>query len=183
MPETRLTAAWPGNLFYYLGPCETDALLRQVHDEAVRAQPIRWLVSIPVDILQMLVQQPRPGDFHPMYLPRIENLTFEGQNRWGFQRAHGDFYNGQWVWRPGIALFSLLFDVWNLFKWFTPIALLWALFSREWFYALPALLLIAFLISISIFGNPAPRLYAPLYPFTPLLIGGFAAWLFRRWLK
>lgn len=182
-PETHLTAAWPGNLFYYLGPCATDNLLRQVHDEAVRAQPLRWLMSIPTDIFMMLIQQPIPGDFHPMYLPRTDSLTFEGQNILGFQRAQGDFYNGQWVWRPGITLYSALFNTWNLFKWLTPLALIWAFFSREWFYSVPALILTVFLISISIFGNPAPRLYAPLYPFTPLLISGFVTWLFRRWLK
>jgi 4-amino-4-deoxy-L-arabinose transferase-like glycosyltransferase len=183
IPETHLSSAWPGNLFYYLGPCATDVLLLQVHDEAVHAQPVRWLLSIPTDVFNMLVQQPIPGDFHPMYLPRANSLHFEGQNILGFQRAYGDFYNGQWVWRPGIVLYSALFDAWNLFKWVAPFALVWALFSREWFYGAPALMLLAFLISMSIFGNPAPRLYAPLYPFTPLLIGGFATGLFRRWLK
>jgi len=154
-----------------------------VHDEAVRAQPIRWLVSIPTDVFNMLVQQPIAGDFHPMYLPRADSISFEDRNTLGFQRAQSDFYNGQWVWRPGIVLYSAIFETWNSFKWLAPLALIWAFFSGEWFYSVPALMLVVFLAAMSIFGNPAPRLYAPLYPFTPLLIGGLIAALFRRWLK
>lgn len=171
----QLDYAWPGDLFYYLGPCATDDLLLAVHNEAVARDPLRWLLSIPVDVFNMLTQRHLPGNFWPWYLPHSDTLTISGGGITGFARADGEFYNGHVVWVPGLWLFSHSFDLWNAFKWLTPVAVIWALWSRRWLYATSALLLLAFLALLSVFGNPAPRLYAPLYPFWSMLIGGMLA--------
>jgi len=178
----QLTTVWPGSLFYYLGPCATDDLLLAVHNEAVARDPLRWLASIPLDVFNMLTQRQLPGLFWPWYLPHDDALTFSGGGTLGFYRADGaDFYSGQIVWRPGIWLFSHLFDAWNAFKWLAPLAAAWALLSRRWYYATSALLLLTFLALLSVFGNPAARLYAPVYPLTPIIIGGMLAALLARW--
>jgi hypothetical protein len=183
VPASEVTSVFPAQLYYYLGPCETDQILLAVHNEAVKAQPLRWLVSIPVDVLNMLVQRQSPDNIFidPMYLPRYERIRFEGEKTLGFLRAYGDYYNGHIVWAPGIRLYSHMFNIWNLFKWLAPLAVVWALLSRDWFYRVSALLLLSFLVLLSVFGNPAARLYAPMYPLTPLLIGGLAVFLARKW--
>lgn len=38
-PASSVSIAFPGNLYYYLGPCEVDRLLARVHAEAVAAHP------------------------------------------------------------------------------------------------------------------------------------------------
>lgn len=177
----QLETVWPGNLFYYLGPCATDDLLLAVHNEAVARDPLRWLVSIPVDVFNMLTQRQLPGLFWPWYLPHYDTLTFSGSGTLGFYRADGGgFYSGQVVWRPGIWLFSQLFDAWNAFKWLAPLAVVWALLARRWYYTVSALLLLVFLALLSVFGNPAARLYAPVYPLTAIVIGGLLAALLAR---
>lgn len=176
-----LDTVWPGTLFYYLGPCATDDLLLAVHNEAVARDPLRWLASIPLDVFNMLTQRQLPGLFWPWYLPHHDALAFSGPGTLGFYRAEGDFYSGQVVWRPGVWLFSGLFDAWNRFKWLAPLAVIWALLrARCWYYAVSALLLLAFLALLSVFGNPAPRLYAPVYPLTSIVIGGLLAALLAR---
>lgn len=176
-----LDTVWPGTLFYYLGPCETDALLLAVHNEAVARDPLRWLVSIPVDVFNMLTQRQLRSWLPPWHLPHYDSLTFSGPGTLGFYRAHSDFYSGHIVWRPGIWLFSHLFGIWNLFKWLAPLAVIWALLrARCWYYTVSALLLLAFLALLSVFGNPAPRLYAPVYPLTSVVIGGMLAALLAR---
>ena len=184
-PPEQLPYVWPPTLFYYLGPCETDDLLGDVYAEAVQTQPLQFMGSIPPDVFNMLVQRPLLDiTFHPWYLSRVEQLTLGDAGPLGFYRVESDFYNGHWAWIPGITLFSSIYDVWNLVKWLTPLALVWALFSRSWFYGSAAVLLLAFLVSIAIFGNPVPRHYSPLYPLWPLLIGGMLAAMLRaieRW--
>ncbi len=177
-PEQTVTTVFPAQLFYYLGPCTTDQLLLEVHHEAVRTQPLRWLASIPADVLSMLVQPVTPI-YDPLYLPRYEQIDFTGESRLGFREVEGEYYNGHTVWEPGIWFYSQVFNLWNGFKWLTPLALVWAFFSREWLYKASAIVLLAFLVLLSVFGNPLPRLYAPLYPLTPLLIGAFLSFLGR----
>lgn len=179
-PAPRVTTVFPASLFYYLGPCATDQLLLEVHNEVVRAQPLRWLVSIPLDVLSMSVQ-PVTAQYNPLHLPHHDQINFVGESRFGFREAQGDYYNGHLVWQPGIWLYSQLFNLWNGLKWLTPLAIVWALFSKAWVYKASSIVLIAFLVLLSIFGNPLPRLYAPLYPLWPLLIGGFLATLWRYW--
>lgn len=183
-PAAQVTSVFPSDLYYYLGPCQTDEILLGVHNEAVQAQPLRWLVSIPVDMVTMLVQTYTRADNYPIYLPRHADITFDSDNRFGFRRAEADYYNGQVVWEPGIWFYSQAFDLWNSFKLLAPLAVIWAVWSKDWFYRASAIILLAFLLLLSIFGNPSPRLYAPLYPLSPLLIGGFISFLvlqYKQW--
>ncbi len=125
--------------------------------------------------------QPVTARYNPLHLPHYDQIDFTGESRFGFREALGDYYNGHLVWQPGIWLYSQLFSVGNVMKWLTPFALLWALFSKAWIYKASSIVLIAFLVLLSVFGNPLPRLYAPLYPLSPLLIGGFLAAVWHYW--
>ncbi len=183
-PAPQVTSVFPSDLYYYLGPCQTDEILLAVHNEAVQAQPLRWLISIPLDIVNMLIQRREPEINYPIYLPRYDQITFEGDYPLGFRRAEASYYNGQVVWEPGIWFYSRAFDLWNIFKLLLPLAVIWTIWSKDWFYKASAILLIAFLALLSVFGNPSPRLYAPLYPLSPMLIGGFIVFLtnkYRQW--
>ncbi|MBZ0291602.1 MAG: hypothetical protein K8L99_03450, partial [Anaerolineae bacterium] len=174
---TRVEQIYPGSLYYFLGPCETDRILYGVFKEGFQAQPLVWFSQVPVEVFNMLAQNPSFGTFYPVFLPRDYQVEYIGNNILGFQKAEGNYFDGQWVWRPGIWFYTNFFELWNAFKWLAPLALVWAFLSREWFYKVSAILLLASLVFLSFVGNPSPRLYAPLYPLTPLLIGGFLMWL------
>src|SRR5690606_39401480 len=105
---------------------------------------------------------PVTAQYNPLHLPHHDQINFVGESRFGFREAQGDYYNGHLVWQPGIWLYSQLFNLWNGLKWLTPLAIVWALFSKAWVYKASSIVLIAFLVLLSIFGNPLPRLYAPL---------------------
>ena len=52
------------------------------------------------------------------------------------------FYNGQWVWRPGIELFTSLWAPLNALRYLVFPALVWALFTRWRVYSALAFLLL-----------------------------------------
>ncbi len=170
-------------LAYYLGPCAVDGLLRGVYLETVRAQPLAMAAGILRQAVAVLTQTPIDQSVvaATQGLPTFNSLTFESGGKLGFQRAIDGYYTGQWVWTPGIWLFSTLFPLINLLKWLTLPALVWAWRSREWFYRVAALLLLAWAFTISTVDQPEPRIYSALYPLTPILIGGMIAAALRWW--
>lgn len=176
-----IRSIFPPEMFYYLGPCETDSRLRGVHHEAVAAAPGVWAAGVIADAASMLVQYPRlGGPFAPMYLPNAAGIVFESGGRLGFTPATGDYYNGQTVWQPGIRLYSAVFDVLQLLKWLTPLALVWAWRTGDRFYRTAAALLLVNILAIALLARPEPRYFAVLYPVYGLLIGAMLAAGWRR---
>ncbi|RMF77706.1 MAG: hypothetical protein D6737_16910, partial [Chloroflexi bacterium] len=182
-PQNRpdeIRTDFPTTLIYYIGQCETDALLRRVHNEALAKYPGRWLTGVVDALARMLVQAP-VDEFDRWQLPRDDTLTYSGGNLLGFRTAQSDYYDGQVVWRPGIRIVPTLFDAFNILKWLTPLALLWALWRRAWVYTLPAVMLLIFLLTSAVVDSVEPRTsYAPVYPLYAWLIGGFIAALWAR---
>lgn len=182
-PAEAVTVVFPGNLYYYLGPCEADSLLAAIHIEAVTTHPGVWLSGVVRQSLVMLVQHPQLSSFNLLYLPRHETINFHPTAAPGFAEAQGGYYNGQIVFEPGLRLFSSVFDGWNLFKWLTPMAVLWAFWRRDWYFGAAALLLIVTILTIAIAARPEPRYYAIIAPLYPLLIGGMLAAVIEVLLK
>jgi hypothetical protein len=169
-------------LLYYIGLCETDDLLRAVFFETLATNPLQYLRETLRFTVHTLVQVPLDVgiDAPPLVLPGYETIQFNGGGTLGFTQAFGEYYTGQWVWQPGIWLYTTTFSAWNLVKWLTLPALAWALFSLRWLYATTALLLLATALSLSAVSGTEPRVYASVYPLWGLLIGGMVAALFER---
>src|SRR5260221_8182205 len=186
-PAGSVTVYAPGTLEYYLGPCPTDQLLLAVNQEAIRAQPMIWLAQTVKIAGQILVQNPStdgccldPNTSNDLYLPRYDMLQYDTSNaHLGFARAfdkNGVYYqraSPALVWMPGVWLYSSLFDILNAYKYLAPLSLIWALCIRDWFYRTCGVLLLAFIGAISIVNVSQPRIFAEIYPFTDILIGGF----------
>ena len=172
-------------LSYYLGPCPVDDLLRSVYFETIASDPVRWTAETLRYSADVLMQMPIGSGslYTTLDLPTTNSLTFTGNSTLGFQKAAGGYYTGQWVWKPGIALFSAIFPVINLLKLLIFPALIWVFFSRDWLYGAVALLLLAAALSLSIVDAPEARIYAAVYPLWPILIGGMVAALLRRWKR
>lgn len=177
------TTGFPGALYYYLGPCATDALLGQVYWEGVRAHPGRWLAGTLRALGVMLVQDQNGAVFDHWYLARHEAVTWGEPLGWGFRRAVGDGFDGQIVWEPGVWLMSHTFDGWNAFKWLTPLALVLVLWSRNGLAWRAMALLLAMIVLLSLNARPEPRYIAILYPLYPLLIGDGLVSLRALWQR
>lgn len=197
-PEDHVTVGLPATLWYYMGPCLTDSFLRAVHTEAVNARPITWLTATAAVAGQILVQIPdnhvdAPNNMNDLYLPHYDVLQFDTSNaRLGFARAFdaNDYYYSSaspaLVWMPGVWLYSILFDLLNTAKYLAPFALVWAIWTRDWFYRTSAISLIVFIGLISVVNVSQPRIFAEIYPITDILIGGFVVFAvqkFQGWLK
>lgn len=180
-PPERLQVDYPAALIYYNGQCATDRMLRAVHHEAVTRAPLTWLVGWGRALGVMLVQAP-VETFDRWHLPRYSALSFGESWQLGFQRASGaNFYSDQWVWSPGVWLYSAIFNAVNLVKWLTPVAVVWALLSRRWQFVAPALLLLAAYGLAAAVDSVEPRTsYAIFYPLVALVLGGFIAAVLRR---
>ncbi len=178
-PNIQQLANW---LYFYLGPCEFDQLLRAVFFETVFAEPLPWLLGIPANAWQLLQPPLTMGEFPDYSLPPTWSLTYEDDGgRLGFQRAFGrwDHYTGQWVWRPGIELFTSLWAPLNALRFLIFPALVWAFFTRWRVYSALAFLLLLYVIVISVVDfPPEARIYAIVYPLGPVLVGGLlvAVW-------
>ena len=120
----EISTNYPADLYWYLGPCEVDRILAGLLWETVAANPGQFLRGVIHTTLSSLVQNPAEARFDYMYLDRYEDLSWQGENRLGFQAADSKHYNGQRLWRPGAALFSALFTPGNAIKFLTPLALL-----------------------------------------------------------
>src|SRR5262249_50383374 len=99
------------NLIYFLGPCAADSLFHSVFFESVRSDPVRYVLGTLRVAAEEIVQLPTQDD--PRYLPSPDQLTPTGaKSILGFERVKGWEYTGEWVWMPGVWLFSTLFSVW-----------------------------------------------------------------------
>jgi hypothetical protein len=171
---------FPGSLYFYLGPCPTDALLRQVHLEALKAEPFRYAIGVGDAFLQIVSQHDR-GVFHPRYLPSIDELRVERAYPAGFAAVSDPrMYTGQIVWLPGVAAYSIFFAAAHGLKLLAVPALAWGLLVPDHFYRRIAAALVLFCGPMAAVGSLFPRTYSPVYPFTSLLIGAFLVWLVRR---
>jgi hypothetical protein len=130
--------------------------------------------------LSVLTQSPVTPGFGEQMLPTPDALHYGERDIAGFRQASDSYYTGEWVWTPGIQLYSALFPILNLSKWLTLPALVWALFSRKWFYVTAAVLLLVAAASLSAVDAPEPRIYAAVYPLWTILIGGMIAALWHR---
>ena len=145
----------------------------------MRAEPVQYVLGTLAVAGKIIVQQPTADS--PHYLPTPEQLTPTGTTSIvGFQQIRGWEYTGEWLWMPGVQVFSLLFAVWNAYKWLTPLALVWALASRDWLYATAALIVIVGALLTAAVEAPEARIYSWMYPLAPILIGGMIAALVRR---
>ncbi len=194
-PELALTIDFPSNLIYYLGLCPTDALLTQVHREAILAYPIQWITRSIENVGRMLVNTPFGGNVGysrvSLYLPRYQELQLSSTashlaDSLGFRKAQSDStYTGQIVWSPGIWLLSSLYDPLNLLHWLALPALVSAFLSTKWLYRTSALALVLSFFLASAFNTVQARIYAPVYPLSGILIGGFVVavfdWCIQNW--
>ena len=170
---------------FYLGPCESDRLLRGVFMETARQQPLAWLSRTPAAMANLLqpplIQSGRELDYS---LPRADTIEFAGAGvGLGFARAQRQeflFYNGQWVWRPGIELFSALWAPLNALRLLVFPALVWALFTKRRVYTALAALLLLYITILALIDYPEPRIYAIVYPLAPALAGGLLAAVWER---
>ena len=180
-PNTHQLVNW---LYFYLGPCEVDELLRAVFLETVFAEPLPWLLGIPANAWRLLQPPLTMGEYPDQTVPHADSLTYENDGGGlGFQRAFGrwDHYTGQWVWRPGIELFTFLWAPLNALRFLVWPALVWALFTQRRVYLAVAFLLLLYVIVISTVDSPPePRIYAIVYPLGPVLVGGLLVAVWER---
>ena len=186
IPEQLTSLNWWGTLNYYLGPCETNELLRGAAVEAILIQPLRWLRGAMDGAFTLLKPELALDAAFPGYtLPRADMIEYERAGGvFGFMRAmehEASYYNGHWVWRPGIELFTLLWAPLNALRFLVFPALVWALFTRWRIYSALAFLLLLYVIVISAADSPPePRIYAIVYPLAPVLVGGMLVAVWER---
>lgn len=179
-PQEDITVVFPAELYWYLGPCDADALLYDVYFEAIALEPIKWGLEILKSTLYMLIQHPTETSFHHMYVDRADAIDWQGDGNVGFYEAHSAMYNGHLVWRPGVGIYTGLFTPLNLIKLLTPFAVIWALWKRDWFTVTVAVLLVVGLFLIASAARMEPRYYAMLSPLYTILIGGFVSDVYQR---
>jgi len=170
-PEIRIT--FPQDMYWYMGPCPSSALLADVTREAIAAQPGTYLAAVARDSLTMLLQDPEHLVFRIQHLDRPEELVPLGENTLGFQRVTSALYSGQRVWLPGIQLYSALFLPLHSIKWLMPFALLAALWRRDWLLLTAAAMLLSGILVIAFVASAEPRYISMLAPLYTLLLGWF----------
>lgn len=175
-----ISTDFPADLYWYLGPCEVDRLLAGLLWETVAGEPWQFARGAISTTASSLVQNPAEARFDYMYLDRSEAMIWRGENLLGFQAADSKLYNGHRLWRPGASLFSLLFTPWNAIKFLTPLALMAALWRRDWFLTSAAALLLTCLGLLATFSGIEPRYYAIVAPLYSILIGWFLAQIAGR---
>ncbi|MCY3934704.1 MAG: glycosyltransferase family 39 protein [Chloroflexi bacterium] len=172
-------------LIYYLGPVEYNRLLVDVFIESVSHQFWAWLRNIPQHSLNLLLPPLSMDSGFPNYtLPRADLIEYnQNSGMFGFVRAvrHAThFYTGQWVWRPGIEIFSRLWAPLNALRFLVFPALVWALFTRHRVYTAIGFLLLLYVFVLGAIDYPEQRIYAIVYPLGPVLVGGFLVTLWER---
>jgi len=180
-PKEDITTVFPAELYWYLGPCDADALLYDIYFEAIAREPIKLITEILKSTLYMMIQHPTETSFHHMYVDRADAIDWLGEGQLGFYEAQSAMYNGHLVWRTGIEIYTALFTPLNLIKLLTPLAVIWALWKRDWFTVTVAVLLVVGLLLIASAARMEPRYYAMLSPLFTILIGGFVADMVGRW--
>ncbi len=179
-PQEIITVVFPAELYWYLGPCEADALLYDIYFEAIALDPAKLAFEVLKSIFYMMIQHPTETSFHHMYVDRADAIEWQGEGQFGFYEAQSDMYDGHLVWRPGVEIYTLLFTPINLLKLLTPLAVIWALWKRDWFTVTVAILLVVGLVLIASAARMEPRYYAMLSPLFTILIGGFIAEIVQR---
>ena len=171
---------FPADLYWYLGPCEVDRLLAGLLRETVAAAPGQFARGVISATASSLAQNPADARFDYMYLDRYRDMSWRGENMLGFQAADSKLYNGHRLWRPGAALFSALFTPWNAIKFLTPLALIAAIWRRDWLLICAAAQLLTCLALLAAFSGIEPRYYAIVAPLYSILIGWFLAQIAGR---
>ena len=171
---------WPPALYWYLGPCETDALLADVYAETVASDFGRFFGTVARWFAYILMQDASTAAFKLQYLENAEEIDWRGDATLGFHEAHSSAYNGHRVWKPGVELFSALFYPLNWLKYLTPLAVLAALRRRDWLLMTAAGILLLGLLLIASFASIEPRYYAMLAPLYTLLVGWMAGEIAER---
>lgn len=179
-PQEEITVVFPAELYWFLGPCDADAMLFDIYGEAIAREPLKLVFEALKSTLYMLIQHPTETSFHHMYVDRVEAINWIGAGRFGFYEAASAMYNGHLVWQPGVWLYTMLFTPLNLIKLLTPFAVIWALWKRDWFTVTVAVLLVFGLLLIAGAARMEPRYYAMLSPLFTILIGGFLAEVYHR---
>ncbi len=173
-PKGYIHTTFPLELYWHLGPCETDALMHRVAIETIVADPANLLRRTLAEWFYMLVQHPG-GVFFPLqYLEEPGEISCEDEAVLGFCRASSALFNGHRIWRPAVAVYSFLFPLLNAAKLLTPIAIVAACWRRDWLLVTVATLLVVGLGLIAATSLPEPRYFAMLAPLYSILIG----WLF-----
>ena len=165
-------------LYYYLGPCETDRILRGAYFETIMASPVSWFFGIPNKMLDLLRPPLTMAQEYPYYsVPRADSIQYKrADGVLGFERAEKQifsFYQGHWVWRPGIEIFTRLWMPLNALRFLVLPALIWAFFTRQRVYTVPAVLLLLYVSVMAVVDSPEQRIYAIVYPLGPVLVGAF----------
>ena len=179
-PKEEITTVFPAELYWYLGPCDADAMLYDVYFEAIAREPVKLIAEVLKSTVYMLIQHPTETSFHHMYVDRADDVEWVGEGRLGFYQADSQMYNGHIVWQPGMGLYTILFTPVNLIKLLTPFGVIWALWRRDWFTVTVAVLLMVGLLLIASAARMEPRYYAMLAPLYTILIGGFLADVIQR---
>ncbi|MDX2160153.1 MAG: glycosyltransferase family 39 protein [bacterium] len=160
---------FPGSLYFHLGPCAVDDLLQDVALEAIAADPLQFMRGIADWTWRILVQDSSKG--RTLLLPTYEQLRFESVGFLNFARATGQDFTGELVWEPGIRAFSHLYPLWNLIKWLTPLALVFAFWKGDDLARLTGVLILAQAVTLAVVDLPEPRIYGAAYPLYSFLIG------------
>ena len=180
VPPDDIEIGFQPALYWNLGPCATDALLYDVGIEAIANDAWNTLVKVIHGAINMLVQNSDATVFHHMYLDHAHDMTWSEDGTLGFYAVNSRHYNGHRLWRPGVQAYSSLFEPLNLLKLLTPIAILAALWKRDWFLTHAACVLLFGLLLTAAVGGKEPRYYAMLAPFFTILIGWFIAQIVER---
>ena len=172
-------------MYYYLGPCESDRILRGAYIETIRASPVTWFFGIPNKMLDSLKPPLTMSHKYPYYsVPRADSIQYKrADGVMGFERAEKHiflFYDGHWVWRPGIEIFTRLWMPLNALRFLVFPALVWVLFTRWRIYSATAFLLLLYVFVLAIVDAPESRIYAIVYPLGPVLVGGLLVAVWER---
>ena len=168
-----IRVAFPPTLYWYLGPCASDALLYEVALEAINRNPQRFFGGLVASFVHMLIHHPTETVFTHMYLDSDQDIEWIRASGLGFSEANSAMYNGHRVWRPGIILFGAIFVPINMIKLLTPFACMAAIRIGEWFPLTVTGMLLLGLILIASSAGREPRHYAMLAPLYSILIGYF----------
>ncbi len=173
--QEEIDIVFPAALYWYLGPCAADALLYDVYAETISHDMLKIARENIKAVFNMLIQNPEAAAFPLQYVAQPEKLTWLDDGWLGFQRAESAAYKGHLLWRPGVVIYSALFPALNLIKVLTPLALVAAIWRRDWLLTSVAAMLLAGLILIAIAAISEPRYYASMAPLFMILIGWFLA--------
>ena len=179
--QEYIEIVFPAALYWYLGPCEADALLYAVYFETVEKQPWKLLLENLRLFLLSLAQSQAGAIFPLQYLDSPDSIAWGDGYALGFHAAESAAYNGHRVWRHGVVVYSALFPLLQLVKLLTPFAIVWALWRRDAILSLAAVMLLLGIGLIVMAAAVEPRYYASLSPLYPLLNGAFVSAAVGRW--